>query len=184
MKKTLLVSVALLSTLISFGKDDDDRLNAFRGGYQMSNLLKNGDKGENDLGSFYIGFVRQKKITPLFRFETGLEYMIAGGSPTDNSELKLHYLVLPVQLHFKLGPFIATGGLNADFKVNQELTINGEDVDITDANKATFMDCAADLGVGFKILFITAEARYYWGLVDIYDGWSNQYLQLGLKVNF
>jgi len=184
MKKILLVFFALATTLAAFSEDDDSRPNGIRFGYQESNLY-DGDKDAGDnLAGFYVGFTRQKKISGLFRFETGLEYMMAGSDYTGDSKRELHYIVLPVQMHLKLGPFLATAGINADFKVAEKLTIAGQDIDINDDNKSSFMDCAADLGVGLKILFLTAEARYYWGLVDINDGAHNRYLQLGLKVSF
>jgi len=40
------------------------------------------------------------------------------------------------------------------------------------------------LGVGLKILFISAEVRYYWGMIDMKDGAKNQYLQAGLGLSF
>ncbi|GAB4489319.1 MAG: hypothetical protein OHK0019_06730 [Saprospiraceae bacterium] len=43
---------------------------------------------------------------------------------------------------------------------------------------------AANVGAGFNFLFLTLEARYYWGLIDVWDEWNNQYWQLGLKLHF
>lgn len=187
MKKILLISTLLMSTLIAVCQDteeeDDKRLNGVRFGYQLSNLT-GGEGTYNDLSGFYAGIVRQKKLSPLFRIESGLEYMLAGAQVTDNSKLQLHYIVIPIQLHLKVGPFIGTAGLNADFKVHQNIEIAGLDVPITDENKAAFMDFAGNLGVGFKLWILTAEARYYYGFVDIKDGWHNNYFQLGLKLSF
>lgn len=40
------------------------------------------------------------------------------------------------------------------------------------------------MGAGLKILFITLEARYHWGITDVYQGYNNQYLQLGAAISF
>jgi hypothetical protein len=120
----------------------------------------------------------------LFRLETGLEYMIAGSQITDDTKLELQYITLPLQAQLKIGPFIGTAGLNALFKVAQKMTVAGTKVDVTDENKVSFMDCSGDVGAGFKILMFTLEARYYYGFVNIKDGWHNNYYQLGLKVSF
>ena len=187
MKKILLISVLLMSTSIAICQDDDEddnRLNSIRLGYQLSNLVNSDEDAAANLNSFYIGYTRQKRLGGIFRLETGLEYMMGGAKITDSTKWQLHYLVLPVQLHLKLGPFIGTAGLNADFKIKEKVTVAGNEVDINDDNKSTFMDCTADLGVGFKIWFLTLEARYYYGLVDINEGWHNSFAQLGLKFSF
>lgn len=188
MKKILLLSAIVFNSFLAFSQteesDDDNKLNGIRVGYQSSNLINSDEDAASNLDRFYVGFSRQKKLSPLFRLETGLEYMIAGSMITEDSKLELHYITLPLQAHLKIGPFIGTAGLNALFKVAQKITVAGQDVDVTDDNKATFMDCTGDLGVGFKILMITIEARYYYGLVDIRDGWHNNYYQLGLKLSF
>lgn len=188
MKKILLLSAIVFNSFIAFSQaeedENDNKLNGVRFGYQYSNLVNSDEDAASNLDRFYIGFSRQKKFSPFFRLETGLEYMIAGSMITEDSKLELHYITLPLQAHLKLGPFIGTAGLNALFKVAQKLTVAGADIPTTDENKATFMDCSADLGVGFKLWILTAEARYYYGLVDIKDGWHNNYYQLGLKVSF
>ena len=187
MKKILLLSAIVFSSFFAFSQEEDEndnKLNGIRFGYQSSNLMNNDEDAASNLDEFYIGFSRQKKFSPFFRLETGLEYMIAGAKITDSSKYALHYITLPLQAHLKLGPFIGTAGLNALFKVSEKLTVAGADIPIPDDNKATFMDCSADVGVGFKLWILTAEARYYYGFVDINDGWHNNYFQLGLKVSF
>ncbi|MFI5219891.1 MAG: outer membrane beta-barrel protein [Bacteroidia bacterium] len=188
MKKILLLSAIVFNSFFTFSQaeedENDNKLNGIRFGYQHSNLLNNDEDAANNLDRFYIGFTRQKKLSPLFRLETGLEYMIAGAMITEDSKLELHYITIPLQAHLKIGPFLGTAGLNALFKVAQKMTFGGTKIEVTDENKATFMDCTADVGLGFKILMITLEARYYYGLVDIKDGWHNNYYQLGLKVSF
>jgi hypothetical protein len=187
MKKLLLISVLVLRAGWAWCADDeeeDKRPNGVRFGYQWANLVNDGKDAADNLDAFYFGFARQVKITPLFRFETGLEYMMNGAKQTENSKLQMGYLALPLQMKVKLGPFIGQAGLNANFKVYQKLTIAGNDVIINDDNRAAFFDLAANVGVGFQFLFLTAEARYYWGLLEVKNEWFNRYAQLGLKVSF
>ena len=185
MKKLLLISAFLLPAVFACADDEEDkRPNGVRFGYQWANLVRNEEDAANNLDAFYFGLVRQVKIAPLLRFESGLEYMMNGAQQTENTKLQLGYLVVPLQLKLKLGPFIGQAGLNANFKVYQKLTVAGRNVIINDDNKAAFFDLAANLGVGFQFLFMTIEARYYWGLIDVKDDWFNRYAQLGLKVSF
>src|SRR6187399_1339463 len=139
MKKILLLSAIVFNSFFTFSQteedENDNKLNGIRFGYQHSNLTNSDADAANNLDRFYIGISRQKKLSPLFRLETGLEYMIAGSQITDDSKLELHYITLPLQAHLKIGPFIGTGGLNALFKVAQKMTVAGVKVDVTDENK-------------------------------------------------
>lgn len=187
MKKTLLLLAMLCFTLVLNAQDDDDKdkkwPNGIRGGYQLSNLV-GGDQGSFDnFGGFYVGYVRKVKLIPLLRLETGMEYMMAGAQK-NGTTLRMNYIVLPAQIVLKLGPFFALAGVNANFDVYQSIETNGTKDKVTGDNKANTFDVAADGGVGFNFLFLAAEARYYWGLTDIKDGYKNQYLQLGLKLHF
>src|SRR5262245_36622267 len=146
MKKLLLISALILHAGFAWCADDDEdsRPNGVRFGYQWANLVKNDEDAANNLDAFYVGLVRQVKIAPLLRFESGLEYMMNGAQQTENTKLQLGYLVVPFQLKVKLGPFIGQTGLNANFKVYQKLTVAGNNVIIDDDNKANFFDLAAN----------------------------------------
>ena len=187
MKKLLLICTLLLCTGYAYCGDDEDedkRPNGIRFGYQSSNLVNSDEDSFNNLDAFYFGLVRQVKIAPLLRFESGIEYMQNGAQLSEDSKIKLAYLVLPLQLKLKLGPFIGQAGLNANFKVYQKNTFQGANVILDDDNKASFFDLAGNVGVGINFLFLTLEGRYYWGFIDVKNDWFNQYGQLGLKVSF
>ena len=51
--------------------------------------------------------------------------------------------------------------------------------------KSNVFDMPLQVGLGVKILMLSLEARYNWGLLDLNDeGAKNQYFQLGLAVFF
>ena len=187
MYKTIAISFLCLLTYSCFAQKDDDKdrhllPNGLRGGYQWSNLENDSESAADNLDGFYVGYVRKIKLIPLIHIETGLEYMLAGAKQTDNSKLQIHYIVLPAQGVLKIGPFVGMAGVNANFKVGEKLTVNGQTVDRDD--KAAVFDFAVDGGLGFNILMFTIEARYYWGLIEVENGWYNRYAQLGLKLHF
>lgn len=188
MKKILFIATLLIATITvnAQDKNDDkgkDLPNGIRAGYQRSTLKSSSKPDFNNLDGFYVGYLRKVKLIPLLRLETGLEYMMAGGKK-DETIIKLNYLVLPAQLVLKLGPFYVNAGLNADFRIYENITNDGNKVELTSENRANFFDLSADAGAGFNILFLSIEARYYWGLLDVNDGYKNEYIQLGLKAHF
>jgi hypothetical protein len=156
-----------------------------RAGYQMSNLYKDGShlSGADPLSSFYLGLFKVKKIVPAIHFGMGLEYFQNGFKAADDNKLVLHYISIPVYIEGKLGPVFALGGLGANFKVSEKLTVNGETTTPTSEQKSKPVDVPAFLGVGVKIAMFTFEARFHWGLVKIKDGASNQYFQLGAAIS-
>lgn len=158
-----------------------------RAGYQMSNWYKDGSQlsGADPLSSFYIGLFKVKKIVPAVHFGVGLEYFQNGFKSASNvNKWVLSYISIPVHLDAKLGPFFALGGLGANFKVSEKVTVNGTTASATSEQKSKPMDVPVFLGAGVKILLFTFEARYHWGLVKINDGATNQYFQLGAGVSF
>jgi hypothetical protein len=156
----------------------------FRFGYQLSMMANKGTKSNDNLSTGYIGFVKTFKHSRFFRTETGLEYDLAGAHITDSTRLMLHYIVLPVQALFKLGPFIGLVGVNGNFLVGNNFQVHGHDVTLSGAQKPHWFDLPLDAGLGFKLAFVTIEARYYWGMFDVVQGYKNQYLQAGLKFTF
>lgn len=186
MRTKLTTLLLCLSAYYCFGQSDKDKgwdlPNGFRAGYQWSNLVKDGESAADNLDGFYAGYVRKFRLLHLLKVETGLEYMMAGAKQTEDTKLQLHYLVVPAEAAIKLGPFVGMAGLSANFKVGEKYTENGQEVDRLD--KANSFDTAANVGAGFNFFILMLEARYYWGLTDVQDGWKNQYWQLGLKLHF
>jgi hypothetical protein len=156
-----------------------------RAGYQMSNLYKDGShlSGADPLSSFYLGLFKVKKIVPAVHFGAGLEYFQNGFNSTGDNKWVLHYISIPVYIEGKLGPVFALGGIGANIKVAEKLTINGTTASPTSEQKSKPLDVPAFLGVGVKIAMFTFEARYHWGLVKINDGASNQYFQVGAAIS-
>lgn len=185
MKKLLLVGLAICFAFTVNAQDKDKKSlpNGFRLGYQSSTLT-GGNSGTFDpLTGFYVGYLRKVNLIPLLHLETGMEYMMAGGKQ-DSITLRQNYIVLPAQLVFKIGPVFALAGVNANFDIYQSTEMNGTKEKVASDNRADAFDVAADVGAGLNFLFLAVEARYYWGLTDLKDGYKSQYLQLGLKVHF
>jgi hypothetical protein len=91
MKKLLLITALVVVAGFTCRADDDEdkRPNGLRFGYQWANMVKNGEDAANNLDAFYFGLVRQVKIAPLLRFESGIEYMMNGAQQTENTKLQL-----------------------------------------------------------------------------------------------
>jgi hypothetical protein len=184
--------VLLLGSPASYaqgGREKDDERdfnlpNGIRFGYQWANFVKDGDQAAENLDRGYIGYARKWKIIPLIHLETGLEYMIAGAKIDEDNKLQLHYLVIPVQGLVKVGPFIGLAGLSGNIRIAEQLELKAGTVNAGDDKRSSGFDLAANLGAGFNILMLTFEARHYWGLLDVDDGWHNRYWQAGLKFHF
>ena len=54
----------------------------------------------------------------------------------------------------------------------------------TDTGKSNWFDAPVFLGAGVKIFFVSVEARYHWGLIEVRNGLKSQYFQLGAAVSF
>jgi hypothetical protein len=156
-----------------------------RAGYQSSALYKDGSQfsGTDNYNSFYVGLFKESKIIPALHFGLGFEYMQSGAvmKSTDDKQV-LNYLSIPLYLKAKIGPVFALGGIAADIKVGENYTGDAVNSPFTQDFKS--VDFPLFLGAGFKILMFTIEARYHWGLSDINEGVSQQYLQLGAGVSF
>ena len=161
-----------------------DLPNGFRVGYQRSDMVNNSKTSSGMLDRGYIGYVRKIGRAPIVHLETGLEFMIAGAEQTDTSKLDLYYFSAPLQGVLKIGPIVAVAGVNANFRIAEKFTESGKSITRDKEEKSAIFDVAADAGIGFNILMITLEARYYWGLLEVDNGWNNRYLQLGLKFHF
>jgi hypothetical protein len=144
------------------------------------------DKGSSGLydqgyGSFYVGFFNDQRIIPMLYFSSGLDYYQSGSKKKDDTKLVLHYISVPLALKLKIGPVHGIGGVHGAVKVSSKLTVLGESGSAKDFKS---FDAGAFLGAGIQILFIAAEVKYNWGLVDIYNGYKNNFLQAGLTLSF
>ena len=183
MTKIKLLLLVLLMSSISISSFAGGKI-GIRAGYQMSNLYYNGSSMNDSYGSFYIGVFKEHKVIPMFHIGSGLEYSQIGSYNDNDNKLVMHYLSIPINVKAKLGPFYATVGASASFKVGEKWTVKGVETDLIE--KANVFDVPVFAGVGFQILMIRIEARYHWGTMSLYDDTLNPYktqnLQLGLAV--
>ncbi len=183
MKRLLVIcwAVALLSLSSNLKADEGPDGRGIRAGYQNSFFKIDGDKAfEDPYNNFYVGFFKSNNIVPMLKWNSGIEYFQVGGK-TDNAELKLHYLSVPLSLKLKLGPVYALGGVNGAVKLGGSSDF-GEGLEASDFST---IDAAAHLGVGFKFLMLGVEARYHWGLVNQTDAdLRSEYLQVGAVLFF
>lgn len=188
-KKTFLFTAAILIGAITLhGQDNKEKqkVGGVRAGWHYAFLVEEGAKPDtaSALSSFYAGFFRDTRIVPMLHFGSGIEYFQNGLEHPGNSARILHTVSIPLDLKVKLGPVFALGGIAANFKVSEKLKIEGEYVTLLDSDKTNWFDLPVFLGAGVKILFITVEARYHWGLVEARDGYYNRYFQLGAAISF
>lgn len=189
----LLLSIAFALNIQTVSAGDDDKheskIGGIRAGWQYSGIYDNGSlpTGYDPLSAFYVGLFKEVKVIPLFRVGGGLEYsqvgIVSNVQNIDNS-IKLQYLYIPIYAKLKLGPVFILGGISPSFKVAEKVVALGQEQDISSDNKANGFDVPVFLGAGLKILFISIEARYNWGTIDVYDSSKNQYFQVGAAVSF
>ena len=172
------------SEMIAQEKGEGDRVGGIRVGYHASQYYDAGNAYGDPMQSFYVGLFRDTKIIPLLHFGSGLEYY-KNGIKTDDSNMRdLHYLTIPLNLKLKIGPVFALGGFSPSFKVAERITIDGNTEKPTDAQKAEWFDIPLFLGAGVKIWFVSLEARYHWGMMEVTDGYKAQSFQLGAGISF
>jgi hypothetical protein len=179
MKVLLVLGIALL--FVSGPLSADNR-RGIRFGYIDSKLDRGGEGLFNKgYSSFYVGFFNDQKIIPMLYFSSGLDYYQSGSKKSDDVKLVLHYISVPLALKLKIGPVHGIGGVHGAVKVSSKLTLGGTSGSAKDFKS---FDAGAFLGAGIQILFIAAEVKYNWGLVDIYNGYKNNFLQAGLTLSF
>ncbi len=180
MFKIILTTSLCIFSCYCFAQADKGRVldlpNSIRFGYLKSDMVNSAKTSNEMLERGYIGYVRKIGRAPIVHLETGLELMATGANQTDTSKLELYYLSAPLQVVLKLGPFVGLAGLNANFRIAEKLTVNGESITRDTDSKSAVFDVAADAGVGLNIVMVTIEARYYWGLLEVDNGWNNRYL--------
>ncbi len=181
--------LALCTFTATAQKDDDDGKDGFNGlraGLYSSNL--DGDWGEADARTgFYAGYYRNLIKIPIYRLSTGLEYHTGGAATTVGStenEARLSYLSLAINNRFKIGPVYGDIGVDPALRLSEKALVNGAEVDIPSDQDAAAFDMLVHVGAGFKFLFLGVEARYRYGLVDVYEGTRNKGLEVGLSAFF
>lgn len=173
---SMFLMLALTQT-VKAGDDDDGKSSHFgvRAGWQWS--LLNGSGGNSDrLSSMYIGAYREHKLIPLLRYSYGLEYAQMGGDLKSAGDYRLNYIGVPIYLKGKLGPVYALAGTALNLKISE----SGGNFD----KKADTFDMPIFIGGGFKILIVSVEVRYGWGLFEVQETAKNEYMQLGLTLSF
>ena len=161
-----------------------------RAGYQAANLYNGSSALYKTHHTFYVGVFKDVKILPLLHFGAGLDYFQGGSEKDNDNNITLHYISVPVNLKLKLGPFFALAGVAPSFKVHENWTTAGKELNPGSDLKSNTFDLPAFAGIGFKISIISIEARYYYGTMSVnsnslsgFDGYNNQYIQLGLAVS-
>lgn len=189
--KILLTTVAfviLMSGMLSAqesSKDDKPARIGVRAGWNYASMFIDNEQlsGIEHINSFYLGVFKEKKMIPLLRIGSGLEYFKNGYKITDNITREMHYISVPLYLKLKIGPVYATGGTAFNFKVHEKLP-GSILLDPLNNKKSNVFDMPFQLGAGVKILMFSIEARYNWGMFDINNDASSQYLQVGATVSF
>jgi hypothetical protein len=172
---------------MSYGqKEDKKTIGGVRGGWHSASLVDDGSKPDTaqSLSTFYVGFFRDNKVAKILFFGTGIEYFQNGMKYSNNDKRVLHTISIPVDLKVKIGPVFSLGGAAANFKMAERVFINDEKNKPADGDKSKGFDVAAFAGAGVKILFISIEARYHWGLLEVRNGMKSRYFQLGAAISF
>ncbi|TLX70208.1 porin family protein [Labilibacter sediminis] len=146
-----------------------------RMGYQNSVMNINGNKAGSSGNSFYVNAYKETKIIPFLYFHSGLQYSRVE-SNIESHNYQIDYLGAPLALKAKLGPLYALGGYTFNVKLNE----NNNPY----SSSTSWYDSNAFAGLGFKLLFMTIDARYHWGLTDINQGIHNNSFQIGLGLKF
>ena len=190
MKKVSLLSVIILilGVYISHAQEEKsgNKVGGIRAGYHAATLvLSDSDVDTTNLmGGFYVGFFRDNKVASILHVGAGLEYFKNGTEYSENSSRVLHTISVPVSLKVQLGPVFALGGIGANIKVSEKLVYNDTSYDLSDDQKSNWFDAPVFLGAGVKLLFLTIEARYHWGLLEVKNGYHSRYFQVGAGLSF
>lgn len=181
----LVCAICFISTSVLGQEQEVQRKNGIRAGYQLSNMVNDGNKPDTaqNLSSFYVGYFRSKKIAPILHFESGLEYFQNGLKYSNDYERVIHTLSIPVDLKVKIGPFYGLGGITANFKLSEHVDVPFDTM-YPESQKTKGFDSAVFAGAGIKILFLSLDARYHWGLIEVRDDLYNRYFQIGATVSF
>jgi len=170
----------------SFAKDKF----GIRAGYQAANLYSGSSALYKTYNTFYVGLFKDVKLIPLLHFGAGIDYYQTGSEKNSENSISLHYVSVPLDLKLKLGPFYALAGVAPAFKVHENWMVLGNKISPDSDVKSNAFDLPAFAGIGFKIAIISIEARYFYGTMSVnnnslsgFDGYNNQFIQLGLAVS-
>ncbi|MDA3853696.1 MAG: hypothetical protein PF444_05580 [Bacteroidales bacterium] len=177
MKQLKLLSFVVLMTVLLIPQSTiaGTKLGGVRAGYLNSVFYDNGNQGDA-VSSFYVGIFRDKQIIPLISLRSGLEYIQLGGDNILGADYEIHTLSVPVSARIKLGPISGLAGVSANFNISSDG--GTQDVNV--------FDYPLHLGLGFNILMVGIEARYNWGMNDVFENSSlkSNYLQVGATIAF
>ena len=178
--------VLLVISTDGHAQKDGDRVGGLRFGWHHSAFYDDGNavSDADPMQSFYAGFFRDNKIVSLLSFGSGLEYYQNGIKYSDDNKLALHYVSVPLNVKIKLGPVFALTGFAPSFKVAERIITDGNSSTPSDDQKSEWFDVPFFVGAGVKIIFITIEARYHWGLLEVNNGLNSRYFQLGVGLSF
>ena len=101
----------------------------------------------------------------------------------DRNFRKLHYAGIPLAIRIHFGPWHLQSGVSANFKFYERWVVNDQDI-LHKNNRSLWFDLPLQLAGGVKIMDVIIEARIHFGLLDVYEGNRNNYLQLGLAYSF
>lgn len=182
---SLSIFIAIIAISIQSVQAQGKRSIGVRAGYQISGLFEGSDRvaGTSNYGSFYVGAFKEIKIIPFLHWGTGLEYCQNGAGLSDDNKQVIKYLGIPVHLKAKLGPVYALVGVQPKVKLSEKIIINDEKTSPTDDQKSNTFDLPAYGGLGFNILIVSIETRYYYGLIETNHGARNAYWQVGATLH-
>jgi hypothetical protein len=190
MKKVsfLLVIILIIGAYNAHSQEgkSTNKIGGIRAGYHAATMVLSDSDVDttNVLSGFYAGFFRDNKVSSILYLGTGLEYFKNGTEYSENSSRVLHTISIPVDLKVQLGPVFVLGGIGANFKVSEKLIYNDTSYDLGDDQKSNWFDAPVFLGAGVKLWFLTVEARYHWGLIEVNNGYKSRYFQLGAGLSF
>ena len=170
------IQILLFLFIISFGsataqKNKDDKPNkiTFIGGWNYSKYVGGEDQiSKTDFKSgLILGVSKDVKISPFLWSNGGILYYQNGAS-TEQGDYKFNYLMIPVGLKLRFGPFYGLGGLYGAYRMTAKL--ENEKLDKKDFNR---LDFGAYAGAGTKILIFSLNFKYNWGISDVSNGSSD-----------
>jgi hypothetical protein len=177
----LLLSLFLISGISLYAGDKF----GIRAGYQNSGLFVDGSKltDAKNYNGYYLGVFKENKIIPLLSYGFGLDYMNTGSKVDNDTKRALNYLSIPIYVKAKLGPLYGLAGTGLNIKISEKLFVDGNSTSLSDSQKSKSLDYPVYLGGGFKILIVSIEGRYHWGLSEIINGSKNRYFQIGATIS-
>jgi hypothetical protein len=151
-----------------------------KGGWQSSNMYRDGNSVYSDLNSFYIGFFNEVKASEKWSGSSGLEYF-QNGFEGGGTNFKMHTISIPMAAKLYIGPVYGLVGVALNFRLSD----NREDFPniVTDTR---FFDLPLSVGFGARINRFQFDAKYNYGLFSAANvngrAYKNRYFQIGFGV--